>query len=112
MRRMVTGNSPVLASSYALLRPMPRMAPAVAMSVVMPSWRMASGVQTVVADVGMFMGWASSLGWIFLGGRHWCLGPAWWRAVFRRWQWEALTYASPGVGRVGERVARYPAGPG
>lgn len=40
-----TGNSPWRAISYALVRPMPRTAPAVTMSVVVPSARTASTVQ-------------------------------------------------------------------
>src|SRR5690348_12423461 len=48
---MATRNSPFLASSDVLLRPMPRIAQAVATS-VMPSWRTASGVQIgVLAQV-------------------------------------------------------------
>jgi transposase len=46
IRRSCTGNWPSLASSYALVRPKPRMDAAVSTSVVMPSSRAASMVQT------------------------------------------------------------------
>jgi hypothetical protein len=41
----LTGKSPALANSYAFVRPMPKTAAAVSISVVMPSARMASWVQ-------------------------------------------------------------------
>src|SRR5262245_25736287 len=46
-----TGNAPSLASSYALVRPMPRIAPAVSTLVVVPSLRTALIVQ--VGEVGV-----------------------------------------------------------